>query len=309
MFLRVLFLLILNSLLIIGSSSACGVQKGDGFLPKNNLRIPSTFFTPGKTMTEATFNKIISDVEAIYRPLMAAQGKELVIHRLWKNPEVNAQAYKESRESKYYELDMFGGLARHPAITPDAFALVVCHELGHHLAGAPAVDTLWGKASNEGQADYFATTKCIRKYFAAKNNMQQGLAGKKVSTTAQSQCQATWGKTKDFYICLSTSMASQSLADLFAASERSMTNAQFDTPSDKVVTTTYNDHPAAQCRLDTYFQGSLCKVSQSVDFSSQDASKGACNSYAQMGARPKCWYKPSLQSESMTTGSFQNRRI
>ena len=31
---------------------------------------------------------------------------------------------------------MFGGLAGHETITTDAFALVACHELGHHIGGA-----------------------------------------------------------------------------------------------------------------------------------------------------------------------------
>ena len=44
---------------------------------------------------------------------------------------------------------MFGGLARRPEVTKDAFQFVVCHEVGHHLAGWPfAYD--W--ASNEGQS-------------------------------------------------------------------------------------------------------------------------------------------------------------
>jgi hypothetical protein len=32
---------------------------------------------------------------------------------------------------------MFGGLARHELVTDDGFMMVVCHETGHHLGGAP----------------------------------------------------------------------------------------------------------------------------------------------------------------------------
>jgi Zn-dependent protease with chaperone function len=54
---------------------------------------------------------------------------------------------------------MFGGLARDPLVTKDGFSAVICHEIGHHIAGAPRKGFSW--ASNEGQADYFATTKCL----------------------------------------------------------------------------------------------------------------------------------------------------
>ena len=65
-----------------------------------------------------------------------------------------------------WEVHMYGGLARHQAVTADGFALVVCHELGHHLGGAPQKVDWFGRlrwASNEGQADYWGTAKCFRK--------------------------------------------------------------------------------------------------------------------------------------------------
>jgi len=76
-------------------------------------------------------------------------ANELVIDKHWEDGTVNAYASENGNNDV---ISMFGGLARHPAITPDAFYLVACHEIGHHLGGAPKKgNTQW--ASNEGQAD------------------------------------------------------------------------------------------------------------------------------------------------------------
>ena len=50
-------------------------------------------------------------------------------------------------------------------MTPDGFALVLCHELGHHLAGNPRVQA-W--AANEGQSDYFSTQSCARELWSGE---------------------------------------------------------------------------------------------------------------------------------------------
>ena len=69
----------------------------------------------------------------------------------------------------------------------------------------------------------------------------------------------------------------------------------FDTPDTSSVSTTDDSHPAAQCRLDTYFNGSACGVAFSEDFGAKDAITGACAEEKgdTMGFRPECWYHPS----------------
>ena len=53
-------------------------------------------------------------------------------------------------------------------------------------------------------------------------------------------------------------------------------------------------HPGTQCRLDTYFQGALCSLSEENDVDQEDPRIGNCNRVDgdQLGARPFCWYKP-----------------
>ena len=59
------------------------------------------------------------------------------------------------------------GMARRPEMTEDAFMIIVCHEIGHHLAGMPQYDE-W--AAIEGQADFFATHACAKNMWRDERN-------------------------------------------------------------------------------------------------------------------------------------------
>ncbi len=71
-------------------------------------------------------------------------------------------------------------------------------------------------------------------------------------------------------------------------------NVNFDTPDMNVVNATDHAHPAAQCRLDTYYQGALCNIPFVIDPSQTDPKVGFCTRDAgdDIGLRPLCWYRP-----------------
>jgi hypothetical protein len=287
---------------LVGNSIACGINNG-GFVPENDLYIAEG--VKGiNTITEDEFNQAIDDVEKIYAPIVSNLGGKLVIDRKWEDGTVNAYA---QQSGKTWSVAMFGGLARHATITKDAMSLVVCHELGHHIGGAPKKGASnggggWGGsgggaaswASNEGQADYFATLKCLRKTWINDNNeaIVKALNAPKLVTD---MCKKTTKNNKvDTALCVRTSMAGKSVGNLFAALGRSA-EPKFDTPDTKVVTKTDDNHPAAQCRLDTYYQGSLCDISMNEDVSQTDEVKATCHGSTgyKVGIRPLCWFKPS----------------
>ena len=148
-------------------------------------------------------------------------------------------------------------LARHKTITTDGFALVACHEIGPHIGGAPRyAGEDW--ASNEGQADYFATLKCLRRVWQSEDN---GAAVRNMTVPAflSNSCKTQWADKADQEHCVLVAKAGDSVAKLFAALGRNAKAPKFDTPDPKVVTATNDNHPATQCRLDTYFQGALCE--------------------------------------------------
>lgn len=285
---------------VAGMALACSENGKGGFLPENDMYIPVGLKSINGGLTQEQFNKVIDRVEHLYAPIVSSAGGKLVVERNWTDGTVNAYA---TQTGGVWKVAMFGGLARHETITEDGMSLVVCHELGHHLGGAPrkgaSAGGWWGGAgggswaSNEGQADYFATMKCLRRVFLNDDNARI------VSTLGAPQylidscTKATKGNKEDSALCVRTSMAGKSVSNLFSVLGK-LPETKFDTPDKTVVAVTDDNHPKAQCRLDTYFQGSLCDVSFNEDFSAKDETKGACHPAlgSKIGNRPLCWFKP-----------------
>ncbi len=190
---------------------------------------------------------------------------------------------------------MYGGLARHKTITEDGFALVLCHEIGHHLGGAPKVGNFFNKwATNEGQADYYAALKCLRRVYLNDNNAAI-VSNMKVPAALTAACTKNHSNTEERNICIRTGMSGLSVADLFAAL-KNQPAAKFETPDTAVVSSTNSAHPAHQCRLDTFFQGSLCEVGFNEEVSQTEEVKGTCHKSLghTIGMRPSCWFKAKV---------------
>lgn len=273
--------------------------------PKNDLHLQDQMFRFFQTMTEERFNEIIDEVVTVYAPILSAHGKELNVLRSWEDPTVNAYA---NQSGNVWNVAMFGGLARRPEVTEDGFALVVCHELGHHLAGFPFYgDGDW--AASEGQSDYFASQVCARKVWGTEHEKNASLAPE-VHPVAKTQCDQAWDDLDDRHLCYRIAMAGYSLADLLGA--LGGTQVSFETPDKKELPNTQTSHPAGQCRLDTYFSGALCARDfaesvipgkehpngQTSLEAEEVASAYSCMKpdFYDLGSRPRCWFKPNRES-------------
>ncbi|MFI5391194.1 MAG: hypothetical protein ACHQYQ_07525 [Bacteriovoracales bacterium] len=270
---------------------ACDQYGITGIVEENNLWIGPD--VKSKTdLTHEEFDKLLDAVEAVYGPEVKSKGGSLVIERNWDDGTVNAYAYQEGNS---WHIAMFGGLARHETITRDGMYLVACHELGHHIGGAPKkpeYDGTVGWASNEGQADYFGTLKCLKKVWEKENNVSI-LRNINVDQYATTVCKKQFKDAQDIAICERVAMAGKSVASLFNALRSRTTPLRFDTPDENYVRRTYHDHPEPQCRLDTYFSGAVCTKDPYTDFSDDIASDvGGCSKKegAKFGARPNCWF-------------------
>jgi hypothetical protein len=84
---------------------------------------------------------------------------------------------------------------------------------------------------------------------------------------------------------------------LFASLRSQANAAKFETPDASTVSSTNDNHPATQCRLDTYFQGSLCEVNFNDDVARTSEVTGTCHGSLghKMGLRPTCWFKAKVQ--------------
>lgn len=263
------------------------IQNCEGFLPENSRHIPDDQIQ-AQGIKQKEFNDILDRLERHYAKDFEARGAKLVIERRWTDGTVNAYA---SQEGNLWYISMYGGFARHPEITADGFALIACHETGHHLGGAPKYDGGdW--ASNEGQADYYATTKCLKRLFEKDDN-EKILAGMKVDPTAVKRCEFEHRGKQDQLLCIRVAMAGASLAGAFADLSGGRP-PKLDTPDQRKVSETNDSHPASQCRMDTYFQGSLCREGHWSSVSDIDYRIGYCadeRTYS-AGLRPRCWFAP-----------------
>jgi len=263
---------------------SCDEHGTTSFMPENDMQI-SVGEKFKSDMTKKEFMSIIEKVEKVYSPVIKKEyRKTLKVNKLWSNNTVNASA---QRRFNTWIVNMYGGLARHPDVTEDGFALVVCHELGHHLGGAPRYSGNW--ASNEGQADYFGATKCFKRVFEKDDN-EAIIAAMDIDEEATTKCQEAYSDRAENALCIRTAMAGISLAKLLGRGS----NVSLATPDTSVVTRTNDRHPAGQCRLDTYFQGGLCIKSWQDEVDGTNPNKGVCTRAEdfQLGLRPLCWYKP-----------------
>jgi hypothetical protein len=278
--------------LLMGQVFACTIDGTEGIVPENDLWISADAKSMmNANIDEAKFNEVIDSVVAVYEPIISSMGARLKVERNWTDGTVNAYAH---RQGGTWNVAMFGGLARHETITPDGFALVVCHEVGHHIGGAPKKGSWMSSwASNEGQSDYFATSKCLRKVFRNDNN-KEILAQMNVPQVVVTQCEQQFNNLEDQLICQRGAMAGMSTAKLFQALRKQPTAPAFDTPDTKVVSKTDDNHPETQCRLDTYYAGAICDMDDATDVDQRNESVGVC--YAangdKIGVRPLCWFAP-----------------
>lgn len=206
------------------------------------------------------FENAILKVQKAYEGEVAQRGAILQINNMWKDGTVNAQAYQEVINGRmYYMVDAFGGMFRYPGMTKDAFTVVLCHELGHHLGMSPLYSG-WGEwAATEGQSDYFATLRCMKK------------------------------------LGIPSSAASLALAKSLARMSNHRLPSRLTRDKSRV-SRIYESHPDAQCRLDTMDAGRVCLASGVL--SPTDPKKGTCHNYDGSdnpignGNRPRCWYMP-----------------
>jgi hypothetical protein len=261
-------------------------------MPDNHLDLFDSFdFTAGG-LNEAQFNAVIDRAEAVYKPIFSPLGGNLKVERRWKDRTVNAYANQNGSD---WEVHMFGGLARRPEVTEDGFSLVLGHECGHQIGGYPFVQD-W--AANEGQSDMHAAGAYAYKLFGVNLELA-AKAATDLPPEMKAKCDKAYKGTYDREICYRTLVAGKSLADLLAALGSS--KVAFNTPDTKVVDVTDNEHPKAQCRLDTYVASALCGnknwdygliPGKALDHESVEAQNEA---YAHscpegVGSRPKCWF-------------------
>ncbi|MES3038673.1 MAG: hypothetical protein V4736_12270 [Bdellovibrionota bacterium] len=260
----------------------------EGFMEENDRQIPVDLKNPtGITFEEYT--GVLDRIQKMYDPEVNAAGATLLIDRAWDSATVNATA---SRKGKVWKIAMYGGIARHPQMTRDGFAAVACHEMGHHVGGAPHKFFSW--AANEGQSDYYAMLKCLRTFFAEDDN-EIAITQQPINELAQNECMKEYAGRGEQLICIRSTQAGFALARVLQEMRKEKIVPDFATPDAKIAGSMVSSHPRTQCRLDTYFNGSRCPVPVTDAVSATEYQPGTCDKgdgVFTTGSRPRCWFKP-----------------
>lgn len=264
---------LISFLLLMGCGVSYAAQHDHAFMPDNTL---SRYDNINQTnIAEVEFNSILDKVENIYKPIFKQFGATFVLERAWDDSTVNAYA---DQQGNNWIVHMYGGMARRQEMNVAGFALVACHEIGHHLGGFPFYsDSSW--AANEGQSDYFANFVCAKKVLG-------GLPLDSINANARAKCDSAWPNQEQRDLCYLGISGGQALGNLLGVLGGTG-KPNYDTPDLSVVTKTSDEHPRAQCRLDTYLAASICtaKVWNDGVIPRQDGA--VCEN------RPKCWFAPA----------------
>ncbi|MBY0385639.1 M48 family metalloprotease, partial [bacterium] len=227
-------------------------------LPTNNLSRPIDARSEREAMTETRFNEIIDAIADKFKSKVKNHGFDLVVEKDWADPTVNAFA---SKTNTSWVISFFGGIARHEFMTEDGLAYVVCHELGHHLAGHYFYSG--SDMASEGSADYFAAQACLRPLWM-NQKVENEKATKNAPASVRLACEAQWATKEAQDLCARVALAGTSNAQI-TGEVYGDPKVSFETPDTTTVTYTNTSHPHAQCRLDTAFAGAICKKEFSLD--------------------------------------------
>lgn len=288
--------------LVLGTVAALQFGSGEhkthlceGFVPKNDRSYPvgmkSPFMNAPSGITEEEFVAAMDRLETFMSHDVAEHGGRLIINRLWTSTEVNAYAWK-GEDPTEWNIDMHGGLARHPAMTADAYILIGCHEVGHHVGGFPLYTG--DNMSTEGQSDYYAASKCFRRLFSLKENTAWVRAND-VDPVAAKECKLRFSSPRGTNACIRTAHAGLVLGRVLQDLNGELAEPQLSTPDTRKVVRTHQMHPKSQCRVDTYFNGGLCTRRSDSHFKSDDYRPGSCEKVDgyKFGFRPRCWFAPT----------------
>ncbi len=224
-------------------------------------------------INENIFSKVIHRIESLYLNDFLEKGLIVNFNYDWEMSYFSAWAHDDA--PPVYSLNFWGGMARIPGMNEYGWAFIVCHEVGHLLGGAPYNDIkfyLW--ASAEGQADYFASAHCLKRYFS--NYPYKGIKINLAESVVK-QCEGN-------FHCLNSAKAADSFSKVLNYLLRDKNEASIQKRSyNKVSKTIFSSYPSKQCRVDTILNAGLCD-NDFHNLNSWDCLQGP-------GKRSECWFK------------------
>lgn len=183
-----------------------------------------------------------------------------------------ANAYATYNKFDIPQITITAPMLAHKRMNRETLIMLICHELGHFYAGAPkklrAQTNKKSWSSSEGQADYYATSICFKKFKINKklNQLQK----------RNENCDQT---------CKLSIKTSYNLAKLFAELRFDNRELNVNTKDHFKVREVILEHTNPQCRLDTLVAGSYCKEQITINQRGVQINTCKRSNFRQ----PECW--------------------
>lgn len=208
----------------------------------------ASFTRADASIDEGTFHSLIDKVTSQYSEQVSSLGGVLDVRKRFNFEQFVAVA---RRSESQWIVEFWGGYPKALEMSPDAFSLLVCHEFGHHLGGAPYYEhPHYAWSSAEGQADVFSVSQCLPQLW--QNDLE---GNEKAAAVASPQAQLSCGAKSglDYPLCLRTLDAAFQFSLLVARLQKNETpvwtiKASVGSPVPK----TEYKHSTAQCRFETF---------------------------------------------------------
>ena len=118
---------------------------------------------PQSIVSPIQFTNIPLTIMALFSKEISKTGYPIQLDAQWESPYFGGGVIFYEGQ---FKIMLLGGTVRTQQMTLDAYAAIVCHEIGHIIGGTP-FQTITGAewSSSEGQSDFFAASVCLPRYF------------------------------------------------------------------------------------------------------------------------------------------------
>lgn len=243
------------------------------------------------SVSEVDYQKITNALSSIYGKKIEEHTGHLKFTLKQSAQAPNAYAAKNSDGT--WEVTVISTLLSLTEQTKASLGIILCHEVGHFLGGEPYVVGIQmtpavrsrapKKMSCEGQADYFATSECMKALVLKLPDLFSDNDGL-LNPMVNQYCDESYLEKNESHLCSETLIASYQ-ATLIYKKIMELINVPasfFGRMENESTDRTLNivgEYPSLDCRYETFIKGALC--------SSPDGS--GCNDLK--WTRPACWFQ------------------
>lgn len=246
------------------------------------LLILTILLTTTSFASERDFNNTLEKARKFFAPLYSSNGKKLSITGEWEYDENNAKALAHTVD--HYYIEIYGGALKTKGSNIDSLRAMICHEVGHHFGGAPLMpqyyeDYYLFRGSSEGQADYFATSICLKKWFSGEDHWGE-LAKSGYFPKDQKFCELYYSTKNEVGLCVRIITAFKKMLEMDL---ETFVHLNWKSPKDDYpyMLASTVIHPQKKCRLETAYAGVICQKNEIPGCLTTDAPIEA--------SRPLCW--------------------